>query len=134
MEDPALALAVGGRDWYSKAAVRAMRANVGSEIVLLLAGGTTTAAAGLSAPALLTVGLAATTFVLTGMRQVFGWSRLATGRSVALRKLRAAIALYEVTPEHDRTVEAQRELINEVNRIVAEEQSAWFSFRRERSP
>lgn len=131
-DDPALALAINRRNWYAKASLRTARASVGSQVALLLLGGATTAAAGVGAPALVTACLAAGSFVLTGARGAFNWNRLMVARTVAARELQAAVALYQLTPEHQRTADARRELVQRVNQIVTDEQDTWASFHRQR--
>lgn len=131
-DDPALTLAIGRCDWYAKASIRTARANVGSQVGLLLLGGATTAAAGVGAPALVTACLAASSFVLTGARGAFNWNRLMVARTVALRELQAAIALYQLTPEQQPTADTRRALVQRVNQIVADEQDTWASFHRQR--
>ena len=51
-------------------------------------------------------------------------------RTVALRELQAAIALYRLTPEQQPTADARRALVQRVNQIVADEQE-WSSFHRQ---
>jgi hypothetical protein len=53
-------------------------------------------------------------------------------RTVALRELQAAIALYQLTPEQQRTADARRALVQRVNQIIADEQDTWASFHRQR--
>ena len=112
--------------------LRTSTANVGSQVGLLLLGGATTAAAGVGAPALVTACLAASSFVLTGARVAFNWPRLMVARTVALRELQAAIALYQLTPEQQRTADARRALVQRVSQIIADEQDTWASFHRQR--
>jgi hypothetical protein len=131
-DDSALALAIDRCNWYAKASNQTTRASVGSQVGLLLLGGATTAAAGVGAPALVTVCLAAGSFVLTGARGAFNWNRLMIARTVALRELQAAIALYQLTPEQQRTADVRRALVHRVNQIVADEQDTWASFHRQR--
>jgi hypothetical protein len=104
---------------------------VGSQVALLLLGGATTAAAGVGAPALVTACLAAGSFVLAGARGAFNWNRLMVARTVAARELQAAIALYQLAPEHQRTADARRELVQRVDQIVTDEQDTWASFHRQ---
>lgn len=131
--DRALVEARSKLAWYSKASTRSNRANVASNVLLLLAGAATTIAAAVEASVWVTAPLAGLTFVLTGARSVFHWNELAVSRTIAREELRREIALYEVELNRgdEGTHERQRQLVEQVYEIAAADLQGWANRRRQ---
>ncbi len=131
--DPALDYALRQLHWYRRARGRARFFHQAGEITVLLTTAATVVVAALHASAVVTATIAAVTLFLTGFRQVFGpdenWVR--AGRAwVALDH---AVVRYRLVPEGERDAAAQRELMERVIAICAEENVEWALQQRRRA-
>jgi Protein of unknown function (DUF4231) len=131
--DPALSYALRQMAWYMRAGRRARFFHQAGEITVLLTTAATVVVAALHASAIVTATIAAVTLFLTGFRQVFGpnenWVR-ASRTKVAIEHV---IVRYQLVPQEERDAAAQRELMEQVIAICAEETSQWAAQQRKRA-
>lgn len=131
--DPALGYALRQMAWYKRTGSRARFFHQAGEITVLLTTAATVVVAALHASAVVTATIAAVTLFLTGFRQVFGpnenWVRASRTR-VAIEH---AVVRYQLLPEHERDAAAQRDLMERVIAICAEENIQWAVQQRKRA-
>lgn len=122
--DPPLAYAEDQLGWYTRNNRTARIGHYGIEVLQLVAAALTTLAAATSAAATLTAALASVTLLLTGLRQVFGFREKWATMTWATVRIEHAMNLYRLQPAETRRA-AGRQLVLEVDAIVAEETQGW---------
>jgi hypothetical protein len=122
--DPPLAFAQNQLGWYTKNNRNARIGHYSIEIFQLVAAACTTLAAATSAATMLTAAFASLTLLLTGLRQVFGFSEKWATMTWATVRIEHAINLYRLHPADNREA-AGRQLVLDVDAIVAEETHGW---------
>jgi uncharacterized protein DUF4231 len=128
--DPALALALQQIDWYARHRNRSRLTYQVNETLVLVVSAATTLAAALKANAWLTAVLAAGTVVLTGLYKVLDSQETWVAFSLAWSELQTAANNYRLLPADRRDEEAQRQLLDKVNQVLAEDTGRWAARRR----
>ena len=128
--DPALALALQQIDWFKRHRIRSRLTYQVNEGLVLVVSASTTVAAALKASAWLTAVLAAGTVVLTGLYKVLDSQESWVAFSLAWSKLQTAANNYRLLPADQRDSEAQRQLVDKVNEVMAEDTGRWAARRR----
>jgi len=128
--DPALALALQQVDWFSRHRNQSRRIYQVNEALVLVVSAATTLAAALKASAWLTAFLAAGTVVLTGLYKVLDSQENWVAFAIAWSELQTAANNYRLLPEDQRDSEAQRQLVDKVNEVMAEDTGRWAARRR----
>ena len=125
--DPPLALALQQLRWYAVHRDRARQLYWVLEVLQILGAAGATLAAGLQAAAWATATLAAATFTVTGLRQLFKFQEDWLAFSVAWAQLNTAINQYRMLPEGDEKLSAGRALVDRVNSVVEGETRSWVA-------
>lgn len=132
--DRALSYALWKQGYFKRGLNRARFLVQVGEMTILLTTAATVVVAALHASAIVTATLAAVSLFFTGFRLVFGpnenWVRTAR----AWMALEQVIMRYQLIPEGERDGAAQRELMEQVLRISAEETSEWAVQQGRRTP
>jgi len=128
--DPALALALAQVDWFSRHRNQSRRIYQANEALVLVVSAATTLAAALKASAWLTAVLAAGTVILTGLYKVLDSQENWVAFSLAWSELQTAANNYRLLPADRRDSEAQRQLVDKVNKVLAEDTGRWATRRR----
>lgn len=123
--DPALSYALWQMRRYKRAQSRARFFVQVGEMTVLLTTAATVVVAALHASAIITATIAAVTLFLTGFRQVFGPNENWVRTSRAFVAIEHAVMRYELVPEGERDGAVQRELMEQVIAINAEETGEW---------
>jgi len=128
--DPALALALQQIDWFKRHRIRSRLTYQINEVLVLVVSAATTLAAALKASAWLTAVLAAGTVILTGLYKVLDSQENWVAFSLAWSKLQTAANNYRLLPADQRDEAAQRQLVDKVNEVMAEDTGRWAARRR----
>ena len=123
-------LALQQIDWFSRHRNQSRRIYQVNEALVLVVSAATTLAAALKASAWLTAVLAAGTVVLTGLYKVLDSQENWVAFGVAWSELQTAANNYRLLPADRRDSEAQRQLVDKVNEVMAEDTGRWAARRR----
>lgn len=131
LADRALVHALVQVEWYRGTMRRAHRRYLVLESGSLLLAGATTVLAALAADPWITAVVAAAVTFLAGLRRVVSWHDDWLAASEAWAEASALIAKYRLLSPAERTPDARRALVSEIDALVLTETRNWGRRRRE---
>ena len=132
-EDKALETARKRFQYYHNRQNRAQLRSQALDILLLLVTAATTLAAAVQVNRWVTASLAAGSVVVAGLRKIFNWDDTFVRSAVAASEVQAAIDDYELLPQENRTLAAQKTLLDKIHAIIRGETGAFAETYQRRS-